>query len=596
MKHRWFWIIAAAAVLMGLAYVAVSTRGVPADVVEVQPRPLLRTLRFSARVATLSRVDVGSTITGRVAQVLVDEGARVRQGQALVRLESEELRAAVAQAVATERQARARLAGLRSTGRSASRAALDQAEATLRQQQLWFLKRAESDADQGKVKADADKAANELESRVADLRRIESELETIRQAHYAAGDQVNQAQGQLYEASAEVGRLEAEIRFVVEGRQRVEQRLAQLTQQTAQWAARKDEALAEMQSLGTQGEHAQEQATLLAAQVEEQGLQLPDLEDALRQAQARANEQRTQVAQVQQQIQVLAADQRNIEEQARQLVQRRERLAQDRHALDAPDQERLHQLQGQLAAAQEAAETADGRLHELQEQVPQLDEARRAKQQAVNSESHKQADLSARMEALKALQEKVRIDGKLKPWLARHGLDHLQALWTRIHIQQGWEGALEAALRERMHSLEVSRLDMVRAFASDAPPARLAFYSPPPAAAPQGQGALPRLAELLRPNDAGQQALLADWLHGYYTAGSLEEALAARSQLQAGEVIYVQTGHAVSAHSVSFYAQDSEQAGLLARQQEIENLEKQLRAQALIAEEARSALVRAEAA
>ncbi len=467
---------------------------------------------------------------------------------------------------------------------------------TLKQQQLWFLKRAESEAEQGKVKADADKAVNDLESRLADLRRIESELETIRQAHYAAGDQVNQAQGQLYEASAEVGRLEAEIRFVVEGRQRVEQRLAQLTQQTAQWAARKDEAVAETEALGAQGEHAQERAALLAAQVEEQGLQLPELEDALRQAQARANEQRAQVAQVQQQIQVLAADQRNIEEQTRQLTQRRERLALDRNALAAPDQERLHQLQGQLAAAQEAAETADGRLHELQEQVPQLDEERRAKQQAVNSESHKQADLSARMEALKALQEKVRIDGKLKPWLARHGLDHLQALWTRIHVQQGWEGALEAALRERMNSLEVSRLDMVRAFAADAPPARLAFYSPPPAAAPQGQAALPRLAQLLRLNDAGQQALLADWLHGCYTAGSLEEALAARSQLEAGEVIYVQSGHAVSAHSVSFYAQDSEQAGLLARQQEIENLEKQLRAQALIAEEARSTLVRAEAA
>ncbi len=471
-----------------------------------------------------------------------------------------------------------------------------QSQATLKQQQLWYLRRAESEADQGKVKADADKAANDLESRVADLRRIESELETIRQAHYAAGDHVNQAQGQLYEASAEVGRLEAEIRFVVEGRQRVEQRLAQLAEQTGQWAARKDDAAAEMQTLGEQGEHAGEQAALLAAQVEEQGLQLPELEDALRQAQGRANEQRTLVAQVQQQIQVLAADQRNIEEQTRQLTQRRERLALDRNALAAPDQERLHQLQGQLAAAQETAETAEGRLHELQEQVPQLDEDRRAKQQAVNAESHKQADLSARMEALKALQEKVRIDGKLKPWLARHGLDHLQGLWTRIHIQQGWEGALEAALRERMNSLEVSRLDMVRAFAADAPPARLAFYTPPPAGAPEGQAALPRLADLLRLNDAGQQALLADWLHGCYTARSLEDALAARGQLKAGEVIYVATGHAVSAHSVSFYAQDSEQAGLLARQQEIENLEKQLRAQALIAEESRSALVRAEAA
>ena len=80
-----------------------------------------------------------------------------------------------------------------------------QADATLKQQQLWFLKRAESEADQAKVKADAEKSVNDLESRVADLRRVESDLETIRQAHYAAGDQVNQAQGQLYEASAEVG-------------------------------------------------------------------------------------------------------------------------------------------------------------------------------------------------------------------------------------------------------------------------------------------------------------------------------------------------------------------------------------------------------
>ena len=471
-----------------------------------------------------------------------------------------------------------------------------QADVTLKQHQLWYLKRAEAEADQAKVKADAEKAVNDLESRVADLRRIESELETIRQAHYAAGDQVNQAQGLLYEASAEVGRLEAEIRFVVEGRQRVEQRLAQLKEQTAQWAARKDDALLETETLAAQGVEAEEKATLLAAQVEEQALALPDLEEALRQAQARATEQRSSVAQVQQQIQVLAADQRNIEEQSRQLNLRRDKLVADRNALAAPDEARLTNLQSQLTAAQEAAETTDARLHELQEQVPQLDDERRARQQDVNTQSARQADLSARMEALKALQEKVKTDGKLKPWLAKHGLDGLQGLWSRIHIEQGWENTLEGALRERMGALEVSRLDMVRSFAGDAPPAKLAFYSPPQAAVPEAAGALPRLSDLLRLNDAGQKALLADWLHGCYTAASFEDALAARSQLKPGEVIYVKTGHAVTAHSVSFYAQDSEQAGLLARAQEIENLDKQLKAQALIAEEARSALVRAEAA
>ena len=228
--------------------------------------------------------------------------------------------------------------------------------------------------------------------------------------------------------------------------------------------------------------------------------------------------------------------------------------------------------------------------------MPQLDDDRRAKQQAVNTEGARHAELSARLEALRALQEKVKTDGKLAPWLAKHGLEGMQGLWSRIHIEQGWENALEAALRERLGALEVSRLDMVRAFGNDAPPAKLAFYSPPAAGVPQGAAALPRLSSLLRLNDADLQALMTDWLHGCYTAQSFEEALAQRATLQPGEVIYVQSGHAVFSHSVNFYAPDSEQAGLLARQQEMENLERQLRAQALISEEARTALVRAEAA
>ncbi|WP_293603552.1 chromosome segregation protein SMC [Polaromonas sp. UBA4122] len=478
-----------------------------------------------------------------------------------------------------------------------------QASGTLKQHQLWFLKRGESQADQAKVKADAEKAVNDLESRVADLRHIEADLETIRQAHYTAGDQVNQAQGKLYEASAEVGRLETEIRFVVDGRLRVEQRLVQLREQTAQWATRKEHAAVETENLATQAIEAEEKAELLAAQTEEQLTQLPALEEALRQAQGKANEQRASVGQVQQQIQVLAADQRHIEEQSRTLGLRQERLTADRNALNAPDEARLVNLSAQFASAQEAQTVAEARLHELTEIVPQLDDERRTLQQTVNTESAKRAGLSARMEALKALQEKVKTDGKLKPWLVRHGLDSLQGLWSRIHIEQGWENALEAALRERLGALEVSRLDMVRGFAGTdgqgTPPAKLSFYTAPHAAAPgRSNPSLPLkpLADLLRLNDAGQAALLGDWLHGCYTAQSLDDALAARDKLQAGEVIYVMSGHAVTQYSVSFYAQDSEQAGLLARAQEIENLEKSSKAQALISDEARSALVRAEAA
>ncbi|TRZ65606.1 MAG: chromosome segregation protein SMC [Comamonadaceae bacterium] len=465
-----------------------------------------------------------------------------------------------------------------------------------KQQQQWFLKRAEALADQAKVQADSQVAVNALEGRTADLRHIEADLETVRQAHYGAGDQVNQAQGLLYEASTEVGRLEAEIRFVVESRQRVEQRLVTLQEQASQWNTRKDDALTEIERLAETALTGDAQAELLAAQLEEQAQQLPDLESALLCAQSQANEQRSTVAQTQQAIGVLSAEQRNIQEQSRQLTQRSERLGADRNGLAAPDEARLVNLQAELAQAQAAAQDAQTHLDELQAAVPQLDEARRTQQQVVNTEAARQADLSARLDALKALQEKVKTDGKLQPWLAKHGLDSLQGLWSRIQVDAGWENALEGALRERLGALEVSRLDTVRAFAGDAPPSKLAFFSPPVAATAEPNAILPRLSAALRVTDLGQKAVLEDWLQGCFTAASFDEALAQRDKLKAGESIYVKSGHVVGRYSVGFYAQDSEQAGLLARAQEIKSLEKELRAQVLIADESRVALTRAESA
>lgn len=100
--------------------------------VAVQSAPLLRTLQFSARVATASRVDVGATVTGRVLQVWVAEGAAVGAGDVLVQLEGAELQAALDQARASEQQAAARVAGLASSGRQGAEAGVAQADSVLR--------------------------------------------------------------------------------------------------------------------------------------------------------------------------------------------------------------------------------------------------------------------------------------------------------------------------------------------------------------------------------------------------------------------------------------------------------------------------------
>lgn len=462
--------------------------------------------------------------------------------------------------------------------------------------QLWFLKHRDAASEEARVKKAVAEATNTLEARMAELRHGEAELETIRQAHYAASDELHASQGSLAEAALEVSRLEERIRYVVEGRQRLEQRLVELQAQNEQWAQRQQEAGDEIEQIAEQIAGADEQGEVLAAQAEEQAANLPGFEDAVRAAQSASNEQRGKVTAVQQQIQLLAAESRNVDDQKRQLNTRRERLAAEKSQLAAPDAERLDELKQQHGVAEEAQGIADARLHELSEQVPAIDADRRAKQESLNADAAKQADLSARLDALRALQEKVQTEGKLKPWLAKHGLDGLQGLWTKVHIESGWETALESALRERLNALEVGRIETVRAFANDGPPAKLAFYTPPQAAISNTHQTLSRLSDLLRLSDAGLKALLNDWLEGVYVAGNIDEALAARDKLTHGEVIMTREGHSVSQFAVSFYAPDSEQAGMLQRAQEIENLERQLRAQVLIAEESRSSLVRADAA
>ena len=294
-----------------------------------------------------------------------------------------------------------------------------QDEGALKLHQLWFLKHRDAANEEERVKKAAAAAATALEERIAQLRQVEAELETVRQAHYQAGDGLHGAQGLLAEAALEVSRLEERIRYVVDSRQRAMQRIDELQAQDATWQQRSSDASRELAAAAEQIAAADEQAELLAAQAEEQAQQQPALDDALRAAQARSNEQRNQVAEVQQQIQLLAADSRNVDEQARALRSRREKLAGERQGLSAPDSARLATLKLSSGQAVEAHALVDGQLAALSDEVPALDEQRREQQEAANREAGKQADISARLDALRALQEKVQTEGKLKPWLAQ---------------------------------------------------------------------------------------------------------------------------------------------------------------------------------
>ncbi|WP_277183377.1 chromosome segregation protein SMC [Caballeronia sp. BR00000012568055] len=472
-----------------------------------------------------------------------------------------------------------------------------QAEGEEKQRLLWLLRKNEAGNEAERQQRAIREAQIELEAQTARLREVEAQLETLRVAHYSASDAMQGAQGALYEANAEVSRLEAEIRFIVESRNRVQAQIAALTAQREQWNAQAQKAHEEIETASEALAEGEEKAAIAQENAAAKHDALPALEARYRDAQAKLNEERAGIAQAEQALKLEAAHQRNADQQLQQLQQRQERLKNEASGLDAPDEVQLEELRMQLAEHEEILSEAQARLSDAQETVPRLDGERRAAQERVQKESAQIHQLEARLTALKALQESVQTEGKIQPWLDKHELGALPRLWKKLHVEAGWEAALESVLRERLNGLEVSNLDWVKAFASDAPPAKLAFYSPPvagkPLETPQG---LRTLLSLVKIDDPGLRAVLNDWLGQVYVADDLAQALASRTQLPDGGAFVVKAGHVVTRVGVQLYAADSEQSGMLARAQEIDNLQKQVRAQALLSDEAKAAAVRADAA
>ena len=472
-----------------------------------------------------------------------------------------------------------------------------QADGEAKQNALWYLKEAAAIEERARTQEEIERAQTELEGSTAGLRASEAALESRRQAHYAAGDAVHTAQGSMYEANARVSSLEAEIRHVVESRNRVQTRRSQLQVQMGEWESQKEhcqeqilESEEELMTSAARAEEAREHAE--AAQAG-----LPDIEARVREAASKREEMRAVLARVEQNLALTAQSQRDADRQLQALELRRERLFQELKGVDAPDTALLEQLTGDKLTSEELLEESQAALAELEEKLPELDERRSKAQSDAQAQSESLARLEARYSALVKLQEDVQKKGSLEPWLAKHELTSMSRLWQKLHVEPGWETALEAVLNERMTGLEVRNLDWARAFAGDPPPARLAFFQLPVAAAAAAAPAgMTPLSSMLRITDPDLRTLLQGWLGNVFIATDVTQALAARSTLPEGTMLVVQGGHLIDANSVRFYAADSEQAGLLARQQEIENLQREIKAHQLIADQTRSAVAQAESA
>jgi chromosome segregation protein len=494
------------------------------------------------------------------------------------------------------RELNAQIAKLELQAEVAARFRELESERDARSRMLWILRRDEARGEQARAAGKVLALQTDIESAVARLRQVEADLEAIRSQHYAAGDEVHAAQGKLYDANAEVARLESDIRVVAQTQGQLRERLESLALQAqraeVQLRLADSEREAATERLETQRMQSEESAEV-AAQLAES---FPDTESAARQVRQELDVARAVAGEARQAIELSAVQTRNAQTRLDALHVRRERLRSELASLVETDPAELQGEREALAAAEELETSQQLRLEELQQRWQGLDSARAPAQQGLREAEARSARVEARIAALKQLQSRMESQSRIQPWLSRHGLEKLSRLTPKLRIEAGWENAFEAVLRERVNALELGSFGLLGSLAGDAPPAKVAFFSSglhlrAVAAPPAG---LRPLASLAHCTDAGIQALLSEALAHCMVAESMDDALRDRERLPEGACFVVREGHQVGRSLISFYAADSEEEGLLARLQEIDNLTKEQRAQQLLVDDARALMVRTE--
>lgn len=129
--RRWRVLAGAAALVVAGYLLAIAALGPRVEAAKVVRSDVVHSVVASGRIATPYRVDVGSQITGTVAEIPVAEGQTVQAGQTLIVLEAAEARAGVKQAELAVAQAEARLRQLRELQLPVAGHTLRQAEANL---------------------------------------------------------------------------------------------------------------------------------------------------------------------------------------------------------------------------------------------------------------------------------------------------------------------------------------------------------------------------------------------------------------------------------------------------------------------------------
>ena len=380
------------------------------------------------------------------------------------------------------------------------------------------------------------------QQKIANLREAESAIEEQRSQHTDANDRQNTIQGKFYQLGAEISRIEQTIKHQQEAHTRFEQQFSHIEQEleTSQNHLTEDQATEKLSSSEIEiNEQSLEELTI---GLEEKQERYETADIALSEWQEKWSTLQESIAEPTQQAQIERATMEQLERQVQQSKQRLDRLNtadQDHNILDLVATIETHRAD--LLMTEESFTLATTTLDEAVTTSETLESKSQELQSQQNKLRSEHQALTGRLASLEALQQAGLGKDKQKTtqWLNKHGLSQNKRLAESLHIESGWEKALETVLGNDIESIQLDSLNLIEEKLTDLPSGvSLSFFSTnendDPSTDPNSASLL---GKIVNPSSAAT-----DLLTGISCADNLQQAFNDRTQLKPNESIICKDG------------------------------------------------------
>lgn len=410
-----------------------------------------------------------------------------------------------------------------------------------------------------------------FEESVANQRRVEADIEKMRDDQTDLNDTQNEIQKRYYGFAAEIAR--------------IEQRISDMQNQIQRWQQELEETESLWQELQDNSIEYQQQIEELNEELSGLNPQTSDLTEQAERAQRALQTAQQQMHAWQQtwdSFQEDASQNARAQEVGRTNIshyqQQLQQLADRIQRLQNSDQWQ------QLNALNEEVVPLGDKVQSLQQQITDLQQAMQQLAQQINTQreqntqiNHRIAEVrdtlqdnQSRYASLHAVQQSALgyDDQQTNDWLANHELSDKPRLGKELDVNGGWELAVETVLRDYFDAVCINDIADVAREIAGLQQGQLTLLDRGAAQDSADFNKAPTLASQVRSSWS-----LSNWLDGVYIAEDLTDALSLRQRLSRSESVITKDGIWLGVNWIRVSKAADSEGSILLREQELTELE-----------------------